>query len=290
MAENLIKIRRRIASINSTKKITNAMELVSSAKLRKKKKLFDNVIEYSSLVEQIVFDCLNNLELKKEDEVYKLINLNSEVKSKLYVVVTSNLGLCGGYNFNVIKHLNSLLDENDEVILLGSKGLSKIDSNKNIKIDTSNLDMLSSIEFSKINKLITSLKTSYINKKYNSIYLIYTSYKNALTFIPTTFQIFPYVSNQGELNTIGYSPIYCPSRQDVVNLLIPKYLNSVVYKKVIESSLAEEASRRIAMENATDNADDLNKQLQLVYNKARQAAITSEINDIMVGRLNETDD
>ncbi len=287
MGEDLTKIKRRISSISSTKKITNAMELVSSAKLRTKKKMMENVVEYSKMVEDIIFSCLKQTDLS-DSSLQKLITENTSTNKDLYVVITSTLGLCGGYNYNICKYLADLVKKDDEVMVIGTKGLSKVDK-KVVEVNSSNVSLMDDFNFEKVKQLNKVLENSYIEGKYRNIYLVYTHFKNSLMFIPTCYKIFPFIAKDNKTIDIGFPPIYCPNQQEVLDLLIPKYIDSIVFEKIAESLVSEEGSRRNAMENATDNADELNKQLKLVYNKARQAAITSEINEIMSGRLNQED-
>lgn len=288
MSEDLTKIKRRISSISSTRKITNAMELVSSAKLRVKKRMMENVVEYSKMVEDIIFSCLKQTDIT-DSKLYSLTCQNTKTDKDLYVVITSTLGLCGGYNYNVCKYLSTLVKQDDEVIVIGSKGLSKVDRDV-VKVEEEYSSLMDEFDYSKVKMLNRVLQNSYMEGKYRNIYLVYTHFKNSLTFIPTCYKIFPFVAENNGIVDIGYPPIYCPSQKEVLDLLIPKYINSVVFEKIAESLVSEEGSRRNAMESATDNADELNKQLKLVYNKARQAAITSEINEIMSGRLNKDDE
>ena len=280
MAENLVRVKRRINSISSTRKITNAMKLVSSAKLVKKRNLFFNVVEYSSSLRQII----NNLTVglsEKDYEKYELMQKH-EVNKTLYIVITSSLGLCGSYNFNLLKYANQLIKDDDEVLLIGTRGLRKID--ENVELDTEYIDLANRFNFSKVQLVRKYIIEKYLSGNYQSIKVIYTHYKNALTFVPEVFEVLPFVSQEVEAG-LEYPPIFCPKKEEVFDLLIPKYLDSVLFEKISEALFSEEASRRNAMESATDNADEIIKELEIVYNKARQANITSEITEIVAGNI-----
>ncbi len=285
MSDNLLKIRRRLSSVTATRKITNAMELVSSSKLTKKRRMLENVVDYAKMVEAICLECLKSVS-EEEEENFPLLLTHPNSSKTLYVVITSSLGLCGGYNFNLIKYLNSILKEGDEVVMIGTKGLKKIEVD-NVGIDKSFLDISDKFTFNKVQKLEQKLGEVYTNGEYNKVTLVYTAYKNALTFIPTSFSLLPFIPQKDENYQIDYPPIFCPNSNEVFSLLIPKYLDSVLYEKIAEALVSEEASRRNAMENATDNADELIDELQITYNKARQASITSQITEIVSGRLEE---
>lgn len=287
MGSGLIKIKRRIASIDSTRKITNAMELVSTVKLQRKKKDLQKTVDYTAMLSGIILSCLKGMDESQED-VSSLIGKSSKPtrKNNLYVVITSSLGLCGGYNLNIMKYLNEFLSKDDEVMMIGTKGLSKYDK-KDIPLDDSNVSFLDAFSFGNVKKLRGQIQELFEKKEYKSIYLVYTHFKNALTFVPDKLQLLPLDHLEPGKEDKGFPPIFCPTRKEVFSLLIPKYLDSILYERITESMVCEQGSRRNAMENATDNADDLHDRLNLEYNKARQAEITSQITEIMSGRLED---
>ncbi|MDD4532001.1 MAG: F0F1 ATP synthase subunit gamma, partial [Bacilli bacterium] len=209
----------------------------------------------------------------------------------LYLVITSNMGLCGGYNYNVIKYLNSVIKKGDEIMMIGTKGLIKFNNDANYNINTDEVDVLDNFDFGKLTRLERKLEEIYREGKYTSIQLIYTKYVNSLTFKPQTVQILPVINMVDEQKTgekkIEFPPIYAPNRNEVFKLLVPQYLNTLLFEKFEEAMVCEEGSRRNAMENATDNADDLQSELTLTFNKARQAAITNSIIEIMSGQAAE---
>ena len=290
MSAGLAKIKRRISSIESTKKITNAMELVSSVKLKRRRKAMDNTIEYLKLMSDIISDCFKGLD-EKGNHLSRLLKPCATGEGILYLVITSNMGLCGGYNYNVIKYLNSVIKKGDEIMMIGTKGLIKFNNDSNYNINTDEVDVLDNFDFGKLTRLERKLEEIYREGKYTSIQLIYTKYVNSLTFKPQTVQILPVINMVDEQKTgekkIEFPPIYAPNRNEVFKLLVPQYLNTLLFEKFEEAMVCEEGSRRNAMENATDNADDLQSELTLTFNKARQAAITNSIIEIMSGQAAE---
>lgn len=289
MAEQLLKIKKRIDSVNSTKKITSAMELVASSKLMKKKKQLDNIFNYAKMVENIIYSCVDEVD---ENIGFASLLKKNDSKKNLYVVITSSLGLCGGYNNNVIKYVIANLKDDDEIMLIGQKSLFKMQELK-YKLHLENIDIFNDFNYNKVKLLASKLERLYIEQQYGHIYLIYTHFKNALSFVPQTYLLFPFKpekEDENDNNQLVYPPIYCPSKKVVFELLVPRYVETMMFTKISEAFVSEEASRRNAMDLASDNADELNKQLSLVYNKARQASITNEINEIMSGRLHQEDD
>lgn len=276
MSGNLLKIRRRISSIASTRKITHAMELVSSSKLIRRKKMFFAIDEYEKELLRIMAHCLISLDDNVKDELPLL--KNNESDKTLYIVISSSLGLCGGYNSNLLKFAEENVNSNDKVIVIGQKAAKKFAPNA----DESYVDLGDTISFEKVKEFTTKIIDGYVNKDYSKVVLIYTKYKNALTFIPSRIDLLPFSI---EIQTaVGYPPIFAPSAKDVLTKLLPKYLNLSIYKRLCESLLSEESARRNAMENATDNADSLNEKLTLEYNKARQNQITTELIEIVSGQ------
>lgn len=276
MSGNLLKIRRRISSIASTRKITHAMELVSSSKLIRRKKMFFAIDEYEKELLRIMAHCLISLDDNVKDELPLL--KNNESDKTLYIVISSSLGLCGGYNSNLLKFAEENINYNDNVIVIGQKAAKKFASNA----DESYVDLGDTISFEKVKEFTNKIIEVYTNKDYSKVVLIYTKYKNALTFFPSKVDLLPFsLENQ---TAVGYPPIFAPSAKDVLIKLLPKYLNLSIYKRLCESLLSEESARRNAMENATDNADSLNEKLTLEYNKARQNQITTELIEIVSGQ------
>ena len=251
MPGSMQEIKRRIKSVESTKKITKAMELVATSKLRKTRNQLDELKPYYQGVRQTCAEILaSNKGLK--DSAYLAEN---KVDKDVYIVISSSLGLCGGYNANVFKEISQQIKDEDYVYSIGSKGTNYFRR--------------------------THL---YINKEVGSIKIIYTEFVNNLTFKPRTVTLLPIDTNEFEnIEITNKFTIFEPSPEEVLDSLIPMYLQAVVYGYLVESVTSENASRRTSMENATDNAEELTEQLLLKYNQARQTAITNEVSEIVAG-------
>lgn len=274
MAQELANTKKRIQSVNSTLKITKAMELVANAKLKRWKNKMENITQYLLEMSDIISTCAGSYDPfnMSIDELKKYKNTSS----KLYIVVTSSLGLCGGYNYNVFKFLNNKIKPEDKVIILGTKGLIKY-SHTDLNLDEDYVSLLDKFDSYASRNLIDKIINEYKTGKYNEVRLIATEYKNSLTFIPNDIKILPF---ENKNNIINDNIIFDPNKEEVLSLLIPKYLDVLMYGKLTEAIVCEHASRRNAMDTATDNGEELSQKLMLEYNKARQQAITQEITEI----------
>ena len=274
MAQELANTKKRIQSVNSTLKITKAMELVANAKLKRWKNKMENITQYLLEMSDIISTCAGSYDPfnMSIDELKKYKNTSS----KLYIVVTSSLGLCGGYNYNVFKFLNNKIKPEDKVIILGTKGLIKY-SHTDLNLDEDYVSLLDKFDSYASRNLIDKIINEYKTGKYKEVRLITTEYKNSLTFIPNDIKILPF---ENKNNTTNDNIIFDPNKEEVLSLLIPKYLDVLMYGKLTEAIVCEHASRRNAMDTATDNGEELSQKLMLEYNKARQQAITQEITEI----------
>ena len=274
MAQELAKTKKRIQSVNSTLKITKAMELVANAKLKRWKNKMENITQYLLEMSDIISTCAGSYDPfnMSIDELKKYKNTNSI----LYIVVTSSLGLCGGYNYNVFKFLNNKIKPEDKVIILGTKGLIKY-SHTDLNLDEDYVSLLDKFDSYASRNLKDKIINEYKTGKYSEVRLITTEYKNSLTFIPNDIIILPFENKDNKTND---NIIFDPNKEEVLSLLIPKYLDALIYGKLTEAIVCEYASRRNAMDTATDNGEELSQKLMLEYNKARQQAITQEITEI----------
>ncbi len=279
MPSNMQSIKRRMKSVESTKKITKAMQLVATSKLRKTRNQLDELKPYYSGVQQTVASILKSNEGKIDNAYLKANKEGNDV----YIVITSSLGLCGGYNANVFKAIRDVITDNDYIYAIGTKGASYF-NHRNVKFNDEYLDLNSTLEFKDIVKMVTELTNKYRNKEIKSIKIVYTEFVNNLTFIPRIITLLPVdVNDFKDVEITNKYTIFEPSENEVLNSLIPMYLQSVIYGYLVESVTSENASRRISMENATDNAEELIEDLLLKYNQARQTAITNEISEIVAG-------
>lgn len=274
MAQELAKTKKRIQSVNSTLKITKAMELVANAKLKRWKNKMENITQYLLEMSDIISTCAGSYDPfnMSIDELKKYKNTNSI----LYIVVTSSLGLCGGYNYNVFKFLNNKIKPEDKIIILGTKGLVKY-SHTDLNLDEDYVSLLDKFDSYASRNLKDKIINEYKTGKYSEVRLITTEYKNSLTFIPNDIRILPFENKDNKTND---TIMFDPNKEEVLSLLIPKYLDVLMYGKLTEAIVCEHASRRNAMDTATDNGEELSQKLMLEYNKARQQAITQEITEI----------
>ncbi|MGL5591000.1 MAG: ATP synthase F1 subunit gamma [Metamycoplasmataceae bacterium] len=283
---SLQEVQNRITSVSTTRKITKAMELVSTSKLRKAKQNYEDVIAYSKRIEDIFHNL--NTKIKDWNEIIKL----DPSLPRVFIVVTSDLGLCGGYNNNIFKLFKKNVNKNDYVIILGSKGvrtLSKLIKPENILLkfsavgDEPNYDIVMKIT----NKVSSLLFTNRIH----SIHLIDTKYINSLTYEAEDRKIYPFSRRNKELlskqNQINNLIEFEPDPKTVIKKALPLYLGAIIYSSMASSKVSEVSSRRIAMENASNNATDIIDYLEKEYNKERQARITQEITEIVAGVGNE---
>ena len=274
MSQEVIRIKKRISSVSGALKVTSAMKLVSTVKLKKwKNKMLSNR-EYSEQLKETTDLVLSFA--KKSKTPFNIINENTD--KNLYIVVSSTLGLCGSYNNNIFKLADVQLKEKDDAIILGNKGLIHYENGSFTKI--LGFSEYNSIEnTSLINSLTSFLTSEYLKGKYHEIHLIYSEYKNSLVFLPKDVVILPLKRVDTELDSFG--PILEPDEKTLVEKLVPIYIKTIVYSKLLESEVCEQAARCNAMDNATNNAKDLLDDLRIEFNKARQGAITQEITEIV---------
>ncbi len=279
MASNMQSIKRRIKSVESTEKITKAMQLVATSKLRKTRNQLDELKPYYSKVQETVATLL---ESNKGMIDHPYLKTHQDGKT-VYIVITSSLGLCGGYNANVFKTMKEVIQEQDEVYMIGTKGMSYL-RHRNMSCNEDYISLNSTLEFKDIERMVNELTKRYRNQDISHIKMIYTQFVNNLTFTPRVVDLLPV--NTEDFKDIEVSKketLFEPSPNAVLDSLIPMYLQSVIYGYLVESVTSENASRRTSMENATDNAQELIEDLLLKYNQARQTAITNEISEIVAG-------
>lgn len=279
MSQGLTNTKRRIQSISSTQKITKAMELVATVKLKRWKDSMENITLYLKEMHKVILSCAN---VDCNEEIIEMKKYKN-ARSDLYIVITSTLGLCGGYNYNIFKFLNGRLKKGDKILVVGTKGFSRL-SHEDLSIDNQYVSFLDKFDYSKVANLRENLLELYQTGEFKSVKLISTIYKNSLTFIPQETNILPLenLSKEGKIDDL----IFDPSQEEVLRLIIPKYINTLLYSYLTEAMVCEQASRRNAMDNANDNAEDLLEKLKIEYNKARQAAITQEITEVVSGANN----
>jgi len=274
---NLKEIRNRISSVSSTMQITNAMKMVSAAKLKKAQDAIVAMRPYSNKLTGILQDLSSSID---SDNVFIQ---NTEANKTLIICITSNRGLCGGFNSNIIKKCVSLAsNENQEVsfLCLGKKG-SDILSKKHNVILTKN-EIFEDMSLENVKEIADVLIQKFVDEEFEKIQIVYNRFKNAATQIVINEQFLPILpADDQQENNQNY--IFEPSKLEIVNELIPKSLRTQLFKALRDSYASEHGARMTAMHKATENATELRDQLKLTYNKARQAAITNEILEIVGG-------
>jgi F-type H+-transporting ATPase subunit gamma len=283
---NLKEVRNRIASVSSTQQITSAMKMVSAAKLRKAQDAVTAMRPYAGKLKEI----LENLSASISDGTY---SKEREVKNVLLVVITSNRGLCGGFNANVIKQANRLAreeykDAKVSILAIGKKGADSFRKtaygNVTDNIGRNTNELFDSLTFANVAPVAEKIMELFATEKFDKVELIYNQFKNAAVQITTTEQYLPVMPppvTSAKKQTIDY--IYEPDQEEIVKTLIPLSLKTQLFKALRDSLASEHGARMTAMHKATDNAGSLIKELKLMYNKARQAAITNEILEIVGG-------
>ena len=279
---NLKEIRNRIASVSSTMQITSAMKMVSAAKLKKAQDAITAMRPYSDKLTELI----QNLSSSIDGDTQNPYTEQRPVQNVLVLVITSNRGLCGGFNSNVVKAVSkniSTIYANKKVslITLGKKGNDILQ--KSSEIETNNNEIFDELTFSNASAIADSFMSDFTNKKYDKIEVVYNRFKNAATQIVTTETLLPIVSEQDDQNTAGADYIFEPTQENIVQELLPKSIKMQLFKALRDSFASEHGARMTAMHKATDNATELRDQLKLSYNQARQAAITNEILEIVGG-------
>ena len=276
---NLKEIRNRISSVSSTMQITSAMKMVSAAKLKKAQDAITAMRPYSDKLTQMLVNLSSSVDF---ENVYLSPR---KVKNKLIVCITSNRGLCGAFNSNVIKKCTEIANSSDDNVsffCIGKKGGDILSKTHNVI--QSNNAVFDDLTFENISTIADKVMSMFLNKEYDSVQIVYNKFKNAATQIVTQEQYLPIENNKSkddEKDSSDY--IFEPTQIEIISELIPKSLKTQLYKSVRDSYASEHGARMTAMHKATDNATELRDQLKLTYNKARQAAITNEILEIVGG-------
>jgi F-type H+-transporting ATPase subunit gamma len=278
---NLKEIRNRITSVSSTMQITSAMKMVSAAKLKKAQDAITAMRPYAEKLTEL----LQNLSATLEGEVGGDYTTQREVKKVLLVAITSNRGLCGAFNSNVIKEIKNrsafYAGKQVDVFPIGKKGNDVL--SKTFKVHGHHNAIFDHLTFENVAGIADNLTEKFLSGEYDRIELIYNQFKNAATQIVQTEQFLPLAPIKSDVPVSAADYIFEPSKEEIVLTLIPKSLKTQLYKGIRDSFASEHGARMTAMHKATDNATELRNQLKLTYNKARQAAITNEILEIVGG-------
>ncbi|MBU2950353.1 ATP synthase F1 subunit gamma [Tamlana agarivorans] len=278
---NLKEIRNRISSVSSTMQITSAMKMVSAAKLKKAQDAITGMRPYSDKLTELLQGLSATLDADSESKYSEV----RELKKVLIVAITSNRGLAGAFNANIIKEVNKLTSEkyaNQEVSYLAIGKKANDAFKKTNKVIANESDLYDDLTFDNVAVIAESLMEKFVEGEFDKIEIVYNKFKNAATQIVTTEQFLPIVPVETE-DTSDTFYIFEPSQLEIIDQLIPKSLKTQLYGGIRDSFASEHGARMTAMHKATDNATELRDQLKLTYNKARQAAITNEILEIVGG-------
>ena len=278
---NLKEIRNRITSVSSTMQITSAMKMVSAAKLKKAQDAITAMRPYAEKLTQL----LQNLSSTLEGEVGGDFTKQREIKKVLMVAITSNRGLCGAFNSNIIKEVRNRSEfyagKQVDVFAIGKKGNDAL--TKTLPVIDNQSAVFDVLTFENVAQIAQTLTDKFTSGEYDRIELVYNQFKNAATQIVQTEQFLPLAPIKSDKSVQTGDYIFEPSKEEIVLTLIPKSLKTQLYKGIRDSFASEHGARMTAMHKATDNATELRNQLKLTYNKARQAAITNEILEIVGG-------
>ncbi|MDH7913676.1 ATP synthase F1 subunit gamma [Winogradskyella sp. SYSU M77433] len=278
---NLKEIRNRISSVSSTMQITSAMKMVSAAKLKKAQDAITAMRPYSNKLTEL----LQSLSATLDSDSSSQYSVQREVKNVLVVAITSNRGLAGAFNSNIIKEVNNLINnkysgKNVSIYAIGKKVNDAFA--KSNRVVANNSEVFDDLTFENVANIAETIMQQFVDGKYDKVEIVYNHFKNAATQVVMTEQFLPIVPVESDSN-VNLDYIFEPSKQEIVETLIPKSLKTQLYKGIRDSFASEHGARMTAMHKATDNATELRDQLKLTYNKARQAAITNEILEIVGG-------
>lgn len=284
---NLKEVRTRIASVKSTQQITKAMKVVSAAKLRKAQGRIQQMRPYANKLEEIMGNLSSSTEGSSAAKYFE----DREAKKILFVVVSADRGLCGGFNSTIYKKVISYINTNFsdldssaiDLLTIGKKA-KELFKKQPYKVVEKHDGFFTSFEWSDSEKIASKTIESFLNGTYDKVFICYNEFKNAAVYLSTVQQLLPIVENPAEEQSVTNTDyIFEPSQSGILDELIPQSLKISFYKALLDSNASEHGSRMTAMDNATENAQELLRSLSIEYNKARQATITNEILEIVGG-------
>ena len=280
---NLKEIKSRITSVKSTIQITSAMKMVSAAKLKKAQDAIIQLRPYSNKLTEIMSSVSSASEDSSQNKYLEVRDVNKI----LLVPITSNRGLCGGFNANIIKktiEIEKELNSKSELTILsiGKKSSEFFKKNK-YNVHSTHDDVFQDVNYEDVSKIAELILNDFANENFDKVILVYNQFKNAATQIVMQEDFLPLNKTQAENGQEAVDYIYEPGKDEILNELIPKSLKTQLFKAILDSNASEHGARMTAMHKATDNATELKNELTLSYNKARQAAITGEILEIVGG-------
>lgn len=288
MSGQLKEVRNRIKSVTSTQQITKAMKMVSAAKLRRAQDAILQMRPYAQKLQEM----LSNIVSSAASDMEMPLAEERAVERILFIPVTSDRGLCGAYNANVIKATRNMITEkysaqfakgNVTILPIGKKGYEYFVRNNYSVVDTY-WTLFANLSFDSVREAAAYAQQAFLNKEFDRVEIVYSQFKNAATqnFVSEQYLPIPKVENKAG-NTKQVDFIYEPSKETLVNELMPKILNTQVFKAVLDANASEHGARMTAMDKASENANELLRSLKISYNRARQAAITTELTEIVSG-------
>ncbi len=281
---NLKDIKKRISSVKSTQQITKAMKMVSAAKLRRAQEAVVAARPYADKM----LDVLSNLALREESDVHPLLQERGKGKA-LILLLTADRGLCGGFNGNICKNAERLISENPEgyesydMMIIGRKGNEYLRSRHGETIVKVHENVTGSINFSLAALVGEEVVEPFVNGTYDAVFLVYNAFQSAIAQEQTVRQLLPIVPKVIEDDGYSAEYIYEPNRGEVLGQILPKHINVQIFRALLESVASEHGARMTAMDSASKNASEMIERLTLQYNRARQAAITTELMEIISG-------
>ncbi len=287
---SMSEIRTRISSVQDTMKITNAMYLISSAKLRKAKSGHEKVNPYFRLLQQTIADILDRCPDLEEDffEETSPRTIPENGKRRTIIVISSDKGLAGSYNHNVFKKVEELIADDSEntLILVGHMAVNYFKNFKNVTIDEKHIYPAADPAMYRARDIAEHVIGQFLENEVDEVYVVYTDMINSMSFETQTKRIMPLSTKMFENIEVGEhlrEPVFSPSPEAVIKHVAPNYIKGLIYGAMVESYACEQSARMTAMDNATTNAKDMIRELSLAYNRERQAAITQEITEIVGG-------
>ncbi len=281
MAKGMREIKRQIKSVQNTRQITKAMEMVASAKLRKAQEKAQASRPYAEKLKEVV----SSIAAGSNDVIHPML-VSRPVKRTAYIVITSDGGLVGGYNANLLRktidYIKSKHSSTEEysLFVIGRKGRDYF-NRRNLPLVQSITELSDTPKFADIKSLAYAAVQGFEHEEYDEIYLCYSKFINAITQVPTVDRLLPFESVEQDGGSADYE--YEPSAEAVLNVLLPKYAETLIYGALLEGKASELGAKMTAMGSATKNASKMINELTLTYNRARQAAITQEITEIVAG-------
>ena len=272
------EIKTRIRSMESTKQITKAMEMVAASKLRHAQARVQNSRPYFEILYSTITDIINS-----NTEFTSPYLTPRTVKKTAFVVIAGDRGLAGGYNSNILKLVQSEIDGKDATVLpIGKKAVDYFRSH-NVPMLTETYADASSINVGDCFSIAKQLSQAYLKEEFDEVVIAYTNFVSVLSQTPATLKMLPLLQSENDKEVRSSYIIYEPNSDEVFEKIVPEYLGGILYGALCESRAAEQAARRTAMDSATQNAEDMIADLSLKFNQARQAAITQEITEIVAG-------